>query len=443
MVVVVTIPDTFIVDESSSMSFVEAAHNPMPFLEAAQSPMTNILCPDLLNKIDIDALLPSMNETASFLEEEFFPTVSKATSLLGEEFLKLFNNVYTLERAIFLFQLVFFVGVCFNYSKILSFFGMTKQGKQTSSTKAMIASMTTSCAAFSMIVTSTTPISRVLYKKWLGTHGFAHLHAAVTDFKMEDGYYDYHVEPSTAVDYSWACHAIFGLLWVLSGCMAMRSGANNVSKHKGYWGRIALVSYVLHTTFALTTLYLNHAGHLMMNRLALFLNVLESSCHMAAAFKALFSKDKNKIDVHMKHMFLSYIISTEGAGQIRFVAIVNKILGRSVQDFCPSKNYHFNSSCAWRYVERLALIRFTSKFIIALYCYRNEEDRDMWSYVKQGLIVNSGVVLFIWTLAYFDASRIMAGLCLFQAFDFICGFYYIIKNGVDQEKPLGIPSFLW
>jgi len=368
------------------------------------------------------------------------PSTSVCTIFLRDQVLTRFNTFMTLENQLLFIQLIFFVGVCFNYRKFRLFFRGIQQDV---SAKSMIAYVTTSAAAFSIIVTSTTPLSRLLYKKWLGTHGFVHLQDAAGLAKIENGYYDYRVERGSVVDYSFALHATFGLLWVISGCMAIRSGANNVSKHRSHWGYIALVSYACHTTFALAALYINHAHHLAMNRLMLLMSLLESTCHMAAAFKALFSNNKSRIDNHMKHMFLSYIYSTEGAGQVRFVFILNKLLGRNVSNFCVDKAYHFDSQCAWPYVERLCLIRFTSKLIIALYCYRNEEDHDMWRYVKKGLKMNVVVLLMVWTFQYFDATWLMGCISFFLVLDYVHGFCCIIKHGVNTDKPLAIPSILY
>jgi len=373
------------------------------------------------------------------------PGASACTIFLRDQLLTRLNNFLTLENQLLFIQLIFFVGVCFNYRKIRQFFRGIRQDVSANSAKSMIAYVTTSAAAFSMIVTSTTPLSRLLYKKWLGTHGFTHLQDAAGVTKLEDGYYDYRVKQGSVVDYSFALHATFGLLWVISGCMAIRSGANNEIKHRSRWGYIALVSYACHTTFALAILYINHAQHLAMNRLMLLMSLLESTYHMAAAFKALKSNNEKKVrrDNHMKHMFLSYVYSTEGAGQIRFVFILNKLLGRNVHEFCVDKAYHFNSECAWPYVERLCLIRFTSKLIIALYCYRNQEDHDMWRYVKKGLKMNVVVVLMVWTFQYFDATWLMGCISFFFVLDYVHGFHCIIKYGVNTDKPLAIPSILY
>lgn len=362
------------------------------------------------------------------------------------------------ETLFMLLCVIFTFVICWNSIPIWCFLTRSKRKDRrglsdTEVTKIAISETATNICVFSLLLTCSTPMVRLFKKKWmLHTSFFSvnealgmHFHEASMS---QNAGLEYEVKLNSSEDYSWVCHASFGLLWVILGCVAIRTGASASKVHRKYISKIAAVSLIFHFYFSCSNLYLDVAKHVFMNKVALLGTWSGVIVHVANAIAILQDKRvayQDRITTHMRHMFLAYIQSIEGSGQIRLVSSLFYIFGRVVSHYCRRHLYRFDSSeCAWKYLEQMFFTRIVSLLYLCLYSWGNPVDKEMRKYVKRTAFFVPIEFLILKGAEYADAQNIIGW---YQLIYIICRLYKtasIIKQEFElpSEAEPSIPSVI-
>jgi len=354
------------------------------------------------------------------------------------------------ETICFTMSLILTCVFCLNFTKIWCFItGAQKTSKENLSdleqTKLAISETSADIAVFSLVMTSVNPLVRALRKRWVLYSPFF----AINEFfglrfhervMAQNAGWDYdHKDLHSAGDLSWVGHAFFALLWVIFGYLAIRTGAQKSTRaHRKIFSKIAMVSLLFHFCFSCFTLYTDVAKHTLLNKLALLGSWNPVFLHGAIAIAVLFEKRltrDQRITHHVKHMFMGYITSIQGSGQIRLVSNIYYILGRNVTHYCKNHEYIFSDSdCSWQYFERMFWVSCITVLYLGLYSWRNPKDivtrKELWETIPTCI----AEYMILKVAEYYDAQRVL--VCYFciinlhRLFKTVC----IALYGVDLNK---------
>lgn len=361
------------------------------------------------------------------------------------------------ETICFTISLILTCVFCLNFTKIWCFItGARKASKQSMSdleqTKLIISETSADIAVFSLVMTSVNPLVRALRKKWVLYSPFF----AINEFfglrfhervMAQNAGWDYdHKDLHSAGDLSWVGHAFFALLWVIFGYLAIRTGAQKSTRaHRKIFSKIAMVSLLCHFGFSCFTLYTDVAKHTLLNKLALLGSWNPVFLHGAIAIAVLFEKRltrDQRITHHVKHMFMGYITSIQGSGQIRLVSNIYYILGRNVTHYCKNHEYIFSDSdCSWQYFERMFWVSCVTVLYLGLYSWRNPRDsvtrQELWETIPTCI----AEYMILKVAEYWDAQQVL--VCYFC----IINSHRLFKTveialyGVDLNKLEGQSEF--
>jgi len=352
------------------------------------------------------------------------------------------------ETQFMLFCVALSCVVCWNWCAICCFVtGTKKQSREGMSdfeaTKLGISESAAGICVFSLFMTTVAPVVRLFRKKWFTVTPFFSINESLGMHFHEHSIAqnagpDYDLKP--VQDLSWIGHAVLGLLWVLLGCAAIRSGAGNATKngHKQYIGMIAMVSLLFHFLFSCSNVFVDGANHTWMNKICLlsawpsiFLNVTKA---MTAVFDKRLSREQ-RVTKHMRHMFLGWIQSIEGSGQIRLVGTINYISGNMVTHYCKNHLYSFSGSeCAWKYLERGFFATCVSGVYLCLYSWRTPSDKKMREHVQSEMPATVVYYAIFKFAEYLNAQYIMTTYQLIQSAARMLEIVKIIRNGLDLPE---------
>lgn len=350
------------------------------------------------------------------------------------------------ETLFMLFFLMLSLVCSWNVVSIFRFLsGVRMKGKKCLSpheiTKLALSDSATGLCVFSLFMTSFTPILRALRKSWVPHITAFSVNEAfgmsLHELSMAKNAGGFAYKMSSVADYSWIGHAFFGLLWVFMGCIAIRTGASKRVLHRDYIGKLATVSLFFHFMFCCSNVYVDVAKHTFMNKVALLSTWASIFVHLAKAIAALKDKEathQERVAAHMRQMFLVWIYSIEGSGQIRLVSTLFYSTGNIVTHFCKNRLYRFDSSvCAWKYLERNFFTRCVSYGYLFLYSLRNPSDEETRELLKRLVSTLPIEYLDLKFAEYFDAQYLTGGIQLVLIFKRLYDVAKIIKVAMSDE----------
>lgn len=226
----------------------------------------------------------------------------------------------------------------------------------------------------SIFFTASTPIMRVVTKKWLYVLS-APLVVGMTDDAISETY-----PPAEEVDRAWIPHAIFGLLWLCVGSAQFLITPQMEGKIHKFFGYFTIVVFCGHLSAAYYTLYIDGMKHTIVNKLFLVNDLTEGAIYMTLGMLAVIQRKKGWLQKHKDQMFLAFVTSIEGAGTIRTIGFVHYLMGKAgLQDTliwsmtgaglseCQNKHRMVSSDCEWEYTFRLTTIRFLTNLYVHQY----------------------------------------------------------------------------
>ena len=253
----------------------------------------------------------------------------------------------------------------------------------------------------SMLLTLTTPLARFVRGRWTSGSLFYWVLPLLegtgwVDNKGTEPYFPFYQfvyktdETVPGIDLAFGLHAFCGLLWILTAWVQVYFLKNSQVWHKMF-GKVAILSFILHMMASLNNLYFDYMKHRLLPRLLLLMICMNSMICMVTAIIRVRRKD---ITGHKDAMMRCFIYSIEGAGTIRWIANIQELLGLGPTS-CHNLLNGFSTSCTYSYCWRLIFTRYLSMYFLWLYTnHRNSEKFSRSFYLELVWVTVISVVLY-------------------------------------------------
>lgn len=236
----------------------------------------------------------------------------------------------------------------------------------------------------SIILTSTTPLYRILNGHWRGESSVYYaisltMPTWLVEYFLEIGFIhpgiDYARDgqmpplggaPIQGIDRGFGLHAACALTWLVCAYVQMVHTRNKWTAHR-YFGYVSAISFCCHIGASCFNLYVDVVQHKPLPRIMLALSSISSLGYMVRAIRVAVQKPRGWHNAHKDLMVLCFMVSTMGAGPIRMISHVQQWVGCGPVA-CQNENGGLATNCMWSYVFRMFWIQFYIMYIRGIYC---------------------------------------------------------------------------
>lgn len=220
----------------------------------------------------------------------------------------------------------------------------------------------------SIVLTSTTPLSRFFKNSWDGKLiiptilNYFGIPQVLMGRPAIDTYLAY--DPSPKTDRAFGPHAFFGLLWIVTAYLHICCRHRFQTKaSKRMTGIFAVFAFIGHQVCSALCLVINP-----MNQHVVPWTMLMTNCSVSTGYFLLgmYALEQKNMEAHKDAMTRCFLYSIEGAGTIRTVGFIMALFGTG-PTFCQQMYGGCAARCVLQYIHRLIWIRALTIYYTGIY----------------------------------------------------------------------------